>query len=387
MKNDITWNQRLCRQFELLARRFLLIGCISASLALFPRAGAVSPPPDGGYPNKNTAEGENALFSLTSGMSNTALGFHALFNATTAFGNTAIGESALSVTTTGGSNTATGQSALSSNTTGFANTANGLGSLQANMTGTNNTATGTEALLENTIGTHNTADGDFALVNNSSGNNNTACGASALANNLNGNGNIALGYQAGAALSTGSNNIDVGNKGVTGESNTIRIGTAGTQTATFIAGIQMTPISGVAVGITSDGQLGTRASSKRFKEAIKPMDKASEAILALQPVTFRYKEELDPEGTPQFGLIAEEVTKVNPDLVIGDGKGKPYSVRYEAINAMLLNEFLKEHRKVELLEATVTRLEKALSEQVAEMRAVRQEIRILRPAVRLVTND
>ena len=129
--------------------------------------------------------------------------------------------------------------------------------------------------------------------------------------------------------------------------NTIRIGTQATQSATFIAGIAGTQITGAAVLVNSTGQLGTASSSARFKEAIKPMDKASEAILALKPVTFRYKEELDPEGIPQFGLIAEEVEKVNPDLVVRDGNGEIYTVRYEAVNAMLLNEFLKEHRRVE----------------------------------------
>jgi trimeric autotransporter adhesin len=335
------------------------LGCFAFS----PAARAVCQ--NGCLSNSNTALGEDALISLSSGTSNTALGYHALFSVTTAFGNTATGKSALFSTTTGGSNTATGQEALLSNTTGFANTATGSSALESNTTGTNNTANGTLALLENTIGTHNTAMGDVALVNNSSGNNNTACGTSALGNNLNGNGNIALGFQAGGSLTTGSNNIDIGNRGVLGESNTIRIGTEGTQTATFIAGIRTTAISGIAVGITPDGQLGTRASSKRFKDAIQPMDKASEAILALKPVTFRYKPELDPDGIPQFGLVAEQVEKVNPDLVARDSDGKPYAVRYEAINAMLLNEFLKEHRKVQELEATTTQQDREVREQEA----------------------
>src|SRR5262249_11852529 len=155
--------------------------------------------------------------------------------------------------------------------------------------------------------------------------------------------NIALGTSAGANLETGSNNIDIGNAGLVVESNRIRIGTQRTHKATFIAGISGATVpGGVAVIIDSNGQLGTVVSSARFKEAIKPMDKASEAILALKPVTFRYKHDLDPDGVPQFGLVAEEVEKVNPDLVARDDQGTPYSVRYDAVNAMLLNEFLKE---------------------------------------------
>ena len=193
----------------------------------------------------------------------------------------------------------------------------------------NNTAIGVETLVRNTTGSSNTALGFFALINNTTGNN-----------------NIAVGEHAGSNLTIGSNNIDIGNFGKVGESNKIRIGTTGIQKATFIAGIRgVTVASGVGVIVGTDGKLGTVVSSARFKEAIKPMDKASETILALQPVTFRYKHELDPDGIPQFGLVAEEVEKVNPDLVARDEQGKPYTVRYEAVNAMLLNEFLKEHRK------------------------------------------
>jgi len=173
-----------------------------------------------------------------------------------------------------------------------------------------------------------------------------------------------LGFQAGMNLNTGSNNIDIGSKGVAGESNTIRIGKSGTQTTTIIAGITgATVASGIAVLIGSNGRLGTSTSSARFKDAIKPMDKASEAILALKPVTFRYKHELDPEAIPQFGLVAEDVEKVNPDLVARDDQGKPYTVRYEAVNAMLLNEFLKEHRKVEEQGATIAELQSVAAKQ------------------------
>ena len=179
-------------------------------------------------------------------------------------------------------------------------------------------------------------------------------GDGALFNNTTGNNNIALGLSAGVNLTTGNNNIDIGNNGVADESKTIRIGKQGTQRTTFIAGISGATVpTGVAVIVDSRGHLGTTTSSARFKDNIKPMDKASEAILALKPVTFRYKQDLDPRGIPQFGLVAEDVEKVNPDLVARDEQGKPYTVRYEAVSAMLLNEFLKEHRKVEKLEATL----------------------------------
>ena len=197
---------------------------------------------------------------------------------------------------------------------------------------------------------------------------------SALFFNTSGSKNIAIGLAAGANLTTGNNNIDVGNNGVGGESNTIRIGTQGTQTATFIAGIRGTPITGgIPVGVNSSGQLGVAPSSQRFKQNIQPMDKVSEALFALKPVTFRYKKEIDPAGTPQLGLVAEEVEKVNPDLVARDDEGKPYTVRYDAVNAMLLNEFLKEHRKVQEQEATITELKKNFRATVAQLTARRDE--------------
>src|SRR5207237_3015736 len=143
------------------------------------------------------------------------------------------------------------------------------------------------------------------------------------------------------------------------ESSHIRIGTSGFHANTFVAGISGVVVpGGVGVIIDTNGHLGTVVSSERFKDAIKPMDKASEAILALKPVTFRYKHEVDPNGIPQFGLVAEQVAKVNPALVDRDGKGEIYTVRYEAVNAMLLNEFLKEHRTVQELEATVAQQQK-----------------------------
>ena len=216
--------------------------------------------------------------------------------------------------------------------------------------------------------------------------------------NTTGSSNIALGATAGSNLTTGSNNIDIGALGVAGEANTIRIGKSGTQKKTFIAGIRgVTVASGVGVIVGTTGQLGTVVSSARFKEAIKPMDKASEAILALKPVTFRYKQELDPDGIPQFGLVAEQVEKVNPDLVVRDEDGKVMTVRYEAVNAMLLNEFLKEHRNVaeqqkqgcnssSELKTTVAQQQKQIEALTATVQKVSDQVALSKPAPQLVAN-
>ena len=403
-----------------IRRGFLLIRSL-ACLHFHRRCKPVTPPPDGGYPNGNTAEGDGALLSLTTGFFNTAIGLDALEAVTTgnnntangtgalqavttgnfntangsdalqavttgnnntatgvsalennsADANTATGSQALIANTTGHDNTATGFEALFSNTLGSFNTANGYQALQNNTTGientanglqvlfhntrgNNNTAAGFEALFSNTTGSNNTVDGLLALENNTIGHDNSAEGFEALANNTTGSSNIALGSSAGINLTTGSNNIEIGAPGVAAEANTIRIGKSGTQKKTFVAGIRgVTVASGVGVIVGTTGQLGTVLSSARFKDEIKPMDKASEAILQLKPVTFRYKEELDPDAIPQFGLIAEQVEKVNPDLVVRDEDGKVTTVRYEAVNAMLLNEFLKEHRKVQEQQATI----------------------------------
>ena len=236
--------------------------------------------------------------------------------------------------------------------------------------------------------------GNTALQFNTTGFSNTAVGFAALQSNR-GNNNIALGSFAGGFLTGGSNNIDVGNNGVAGDHRTIRIGTAGGQRATFIAGISgATVASGVGVIVGSNGQLGTVVSSERFKDKIKPMDKASEAILALKPVTFHYKKELDPDGIPQFGLVAEEVEKVNPDLVARDEQGKVYTVRYEAVNAMLLNEFIKEHRQVTELKTTlaeqrqqIEKLSAALETQARQIQQVNTQLEANRSAPRLIVED
>ena len=366
-------------QFGLLA---------AACLTLLPPARAVSPPPDGGYANANTAEGTDALLNLGLGANNTAVGFSALQNNSNGDYNTATGSRALLFNISGSGNTAHGYNALSANTIGLANTAAGKDALSANTAGSVNTATGDVALLNNTNGSgntatganalagntsasNNTADGFAALTNNSTGANNTASGTSALLNNSTGSNNIALGYLAGSSLTTGDNNIAIGNAGGAGEAGRIRIGTRGTHRAAYLAGIfGATVTSGVAVYVDHTGHLGTLTSSARFKEAIKPIDQASEALFSLQPVTFRYKKDLDPEGLPQFGLVAEQVQKVDPDLVARDESGEPYTVRYEAVNAMLLNEFLKEHRKVAALEATVAEMKSALKQQASQIRQV-----------------
>ena len=358
---------------------------------------AVSPPPDGGYPLGNTAEGQDALLHLTTGVQNTAVGFLSLKTNTTGSYNTAIGSGTLRANRADG-NTATGTFALLNNITGWLNTANGALALFSNTVGLGNTAVGYYALFSNIRGGGNTAFGSWALEGNT-GNSSTAIGVRALGNNTTGDvntaigsyalqhleggdsNNIALGYFAGGNVVHGINDIFIGNIGNLGEDtdeNTIRIGTQVTATdfhgfthnrhvATYIAGISETGVSGAPVLVSADGQLGVALSAVRFKEAIKPIDTASEAIFALNPVTFRYKEQFDPKRVPQFGLVAEEVEKVNPDLVRRDRDGKLQTVRYDAVNAMLLNEFLKEHRKVQALEAVVADLAAKLQQVSAQV--------------------
>ena len=452
---------------------FLLFPFVLACFVLLPQVRAVSPPPDGCYNNFTTAEGCDALSSVTNGSGNTALGWRSLFSDSigsfntgvgggalalnNADSNTAVGAAALLLNTTGTDNTAVGTDtlvfndsgsfntangalALSSHTTGddntavgdhalfsdtggdhntaigshaiffgggigntangyqalysgggFSNTAVGEDALYGNTSGFNNTAVGESALSSNTTGLNNTANGVDALQFNTTGTGNTAVGLGALQSNTSGSSNIALGLNAGSSLTTGSNNIDIGNIGVAAEANTIRIGDSGAQTATFIAGISGAMVTGSRVVVTSSGQLGVTPSSKRFKDQIKPMDKASEAILALNPVTFRYKKELDPDRVPQFGLIAEEVEKVNPDLVARDEQGKPYTVRYEAVNAMLLNEFLKEHRKMEQLtkefESKLAEQQKQIQQLTAGLQKVSAQLELRNPALQTALSD
>jgi hypothetical protein len=307
--------------------------------------------------------------------------------------NTVLGDNALlNNTSLGIDNTAIGSGALYSNIFGYGNTANGEEALFSNN-GAFNTATGSQALELNTTGNYNIAVGSAALFNNTTGSSNVALGFEASENITTGSNNIAIGTSAGINLTTGSDNIDIGNQGIADESNTIRIGTQGTQTNTYVAGVWQAIVTGTAspVRVNSSGKLGTAPFSARFKDVIKPMDKASEVILALKPVTFRYKKEIDPDRTPQFGLVAEEVEKVNPDLVARDDQGKPFTVRYEAVNAMLLNEFLKEHRKVEQLtkdfESKLAEQQKQIEVLTAGLQKVSTQLELSKAAPQTVKND
>jgi hypothetical protein len=391
-----------------------------AALACFgllsvPKSFAVSPAPDGGYPGNNTAEGQNALLSLHTasinntavgwsslksdiiGTNNTAIGAGALF-ANTADGNTATGSGALFRNTVGDNNTAIGLAALYNNTTGHFNTANGVEALYSNTDGLQNTATGYQTLYHNrTIngiaGSNNTANGFDALFHNSNGSNNTATGAFALALSTVGAQNTAIGVNALEHNTTGRFNIALGYEAggvVTTASNVICIGTVGNNVdnSCYIGQIfGATSSNGVAVFINSNGRLGTATSSRRFKDDIKPMERTSEALFALKPVTFRYKKALDPQGVAQFGLIAEEVEKVNSDLVVRDKDGKPYSVRYDQVNAMLLNEFLKEHKTVQELKNEIAELTATVKEQAAQIQKVSARLEVSERRSRTVLND
>jgi hypothetical protein len=418
-----------------------IIALLLVCSGLLPKAQAVNPPPDGGYPGGNMAEGQNALLTLTSGTFNTAAGFlslksnttgkfntaigagtllantadqntatgagalltdttggfntangaFALFNNTIASENTAIGASALQNNTTGGApagsgttevgpNTAVGAEALFANATGGANTAVGFQALGAISTNSQSTAMGFKALGNSTSGS-NDAFGYKALGNNTTGFLNTAIGDIALFNNTTGLFNVALGAATGASATTGSNNIYIGfgMSGVVGESNACYIGSIFGEPAP----------SGIPVLINFNNKLGTTTSSKRFKEDIKPMDKASEAILALKPVTFHYKS--DAKNTPCFGLIAEDVAAVNPDLIVRDKKGEVLSVRYDQVNAMLLNEFLKEHCHVQKQDAMIAQQQKQIAALTAGLEKVSAQLatgRIRRggPAPQVVNN-
>jgi trimeric autotransporter adhesin len=337
---------------------------------------AVNPPPDGGYPGGNTAEGQNALLGLTTGTYNTAVGVFSLLSFTNGKFNTGVGAGALLVNTadantatgagalfshsTGNANTAVGTFALFSDTSGQVNTATAASALFSNTTGSFNTANGLSALGSNTIGSDNTANGAQALSSNVDGNENTAVSLNALVNNTSGSNNVALGRSAGGQQTTGSNNVYIGfnPQGTAGGSDTCYIATIFGQTSS----------GGIPVLINANHKLGTTTSSKRFKESIKPMDTESEVVFSLKPVAFHYKKEIDPVGTSQFGLVAEDVEKVNPDLVVRDKEGKPYCVRYDQVNAMLLNEFLKEHRKVEEQEATIAQQRKDFEAATTELK-------------------
>jgi trimeric autotransporter adhesin len=389
-------------------------------LGLLPQVQAIVPAPDGGYPGGNTAEGDDALFNLTTGINNTAVGFNTLRNNTTGGWNVAIGASALASNTagyqnmaigtealtnnnanfnsavgfralfmnttgnhltgigaaalrnntTGDFNTAIGADALHDNTTGGANTASGSGALYNNTTGNFNTAIGVGSLSENTTGVYNTANGYQALQSNTTGYLNAAIGTGALFSNTIGKYNTAIGTDALHYNTRGSNNIGLGNDTgirVTTASNVICIGNilpgANVSNTCFIDNIWQQTGGSQAVYVNSDGKLGAQASSRRFKHDIKSMERSSEVIYQLNPVSFRYNPEIESAGPPGFGLIAEEVAEVNPALVLSDKEGKPYNVRYDAVNAMLLNEFLKEHKQVKAQETTIAKLKSTVTQQ------------------------
>jgi hypothetical protein len=391
---------------------------LTVCLAFSPKVQAVSPPPDGCYPGFTTAEGCNALQFLGAGAGNTGVGWYSLYlvgggNYNTGVGagtlvlntadsNTAVGAAALLLNTSGTQNVAVGTDALVFNDSGGFNSALGAFALFNNIAGTVNTAVGRHALFANTTGGSNTAVGVSALEDNISGIENTGIGSGALGNNIDGQDNVAVGQAALNNDIHGSHNVAVGEfaaNAVTTANNVICIGDnmqgQNLSDSCFISNIfNATATGGSAVFIDANQKLGTITSSKRFKEEIKPMDKASDTLFALKPVTFRYKKEIDPAHISQFGLVAEDVEKVNPDLVVRDKEGKPYSVRYDQVNAMLLNEFLKEHRKVEQQEATIAELKKGMEtlvarskEQDAKIRKVTDQIEMSRPAPRMVLNN
>jgi hypothetical protein len=319
-------------------------------LAISPNSHAVTPPPDGGYAGGNTAEGQDALFSLTTGLYNTAAGYVALKTNTAGQFNTAVGAGAL-LFNTASQNTATGAGALLNNTTGSNNTAVGEAALFFNTTGAFNTAVGASVLLTNTTGNANTALGTDALSSNTTASNNTAIGEDALNSNTTGSGNTVVGRNSGFAVTTANNVICIG----------ASVAGANVNDSCYIGSIfGATASGGTAVFIDSNNKLGTVVSSKRFKEEIEPMNNTSEALFSLKPVIFRYKRDIDPDRKGQFGLVAEDVEKINPDLVVRDKEGRPYSVRYEQVNAMLLNEFLKAHRKMEEQGAIIARQQKQI---------------------------
>jgi hypothetical protein len=431
---------------------FLLV---LASFALLPQTQAapdVVPGPDGCYPGFTTAEGCDALNSLTSGTGNTGIGWRSLFLVDAGSFNTGVGAGTL-ILNTADSNTAVGAAALLLNTTGPSNTAVGTDALVHNVDGDSNTAVGAFALFNNTTimansGISNNAVGRDALSSNTTGSFNQAMGVNALLRNTTGNGNIAIGDDAGTNI-TGSGNVTVGNgsfamlTGITSGNNNVCVGSgaglgilngvsntcigegAGSSTNTFNGNVyigqgvnpgafesdttRIRNIGNTAQGsnifVTVDAiggtKLGYQVSSRRYKEDIKPMDQASESLFALTPVTFHYKKDMDPAGTQQYGLIAEDVAKVSPDLVVNDPEGKPATLRFLNIEAMLLNEFLKEHKKVEAQQASIAELRSTvaqqqkgmevltaqLKEQAAQIQKVSAQVAVSKAAPQTVLNN
>jgi hypothetical protein len=387
-----------------MQNRHIIFGAILSALAFLPGAQAVNPAPDGCYPNFTTAEGCNALKSLTTGAANTGVGWYSLFSTTTGIGNTGVGAGALALNQAD-NNTAVGGGALFLNTTGTENTAVGANALVHNADGSENNAFGTNALFANLSGAFNNAHGrnalvtstasennafgDLAMENNTSGSSNTAIGDDALRNNVDGSGNVAVGDEAGTGLGPSVNSC-------------IAIGAPGDgpfatfDNTCFIGSIYNQPVSDpgsqVPVYVDQFNNVGVFAtSSRRFKHDIQPMDEASETLYRLKPVTFKFNS--DWKGTKQYGLIAEEVAEVDPQLVVHGKNGEVTAVHYEQISNMLLNEFLKEHKKVEELTATVAQQQKGmevltaqLKEQAAQIQKVSAQLEMSKPAAKVVVN-
>jgi hypothetical protein len=360
---------------------------------LLPKAPAA---PETALRGFNTADGDHALAGVTTGIANTAVGWHSLGGDTSGSSNSGFGAGTL-VLNNGDQNTAVGTLALFLNTTGLQNTAVGNGALLHNDTGEDNNALGAFALFSNVGGFFNNAVGrnslmvsdgdqnnvmgDDAMFSNTTGSFNTAVGDDALNACIDGNSNIAIGDEAGTGIVHGSNIIMIGVSDVSsafGESDN----------TCYINNIFGEPVGvgpGQAVFVDQDGVLGFTTSSRRYKHDIKPMDKASEALFALKPVTFKYNS--DKQGMTCFGLIAEDVAEVNHDLVLRDKKGEVSSVRYEQINAMLLNEFLKEHRRNEQQEATIARQQKQIDALTAGLQKVRAQLDLSKLAPQTVLNN
>jgi len=365
-----------------------LILAAMASFSLCQMAQGVEPAaPDVDRGGGNTSDGAGALASLTSGTFNSAFGFDALLVLSDASFDTAVGAGAL-LLDNGGSNTAVGAGALLTNSTGADNNAFGTFALFNNTTAFFNNAFGRQALFNNTEGSENEAFGDLAMESNTTGSQNTAIGDDALRFNTDGSGNVAVGDEAGTGLGASVNNCIAINVPGAGPFATL-------DNTCFIGSIFDQPVSDVgtqeAVFVDQFNVIGIAASSRRFKHDIQSMDKASEAILALRPVTFKYN--ADNYGRTQYGLIAEEVAAVNPDLVVQHKDGEVSTVRYEQVNAMLLNEFLKEHKKVEQLQNTVAQQQKGmevltaqLKEQAEQIQKVSAQLQVNKPAPQVVVN-
>src|SRR5438093_2786851 len=371
--------------------RKIIFGTVLSALVCFGLCqqvqSATDTPDPGSVPTSNTADGQGALGSLTTGLYNSAFGFLSVLSLSDANFDTGVGAAALLVDN-GGTNTAVGAGALLNNSDGADNNAVGAFALFNNVSGFFNNAHGRNALL-NSTGSQNNAMGDDAMFFNTTGSFNTAIGDDALDANVDGNNNVAVGDEAGTGLGASVNNCIAINVPGAGPFATL-------DNTCFIGSIFDQPVSDVgtqeAVFVDQFNVVGISASSRRFKHDFQPMDKASEAILALKPVTFKYN--ADKNGRTQYGLIAEEVATVNPDLVVQHKDGEISTVRYEQVNAMLLNEFLKEHQKVQNLEVTVAQQAKGmevltaqLKEQATQIQKVSAQLEVNKPATKVALGN